>query len=123
MRQLFPLRTPLGSASLIVHVLPLDETTFASPRPQNRAMIVIVDPDLEPEPPASLLRRLYGLTRSEAEIALMVLRGQGRNHIADELSLSLATVKTHLHHVFDKTGTHRQAELVRLLLSLDPLCR
>jgi DNA-binding CsgD family transcriptional regulator len=86
-------------------------------------MIVIVDPDLEPEPPVLLLRRLYGLTRSEAEIALMVLRGQGRNHIADELSLSLATVKTHLHHVFDKTGTHRQAELVRLLLSLDPLRR
>jgi DNA-binding CsgD family transcriptional regulator len=114
---------PSGRRPYIVHVLPLDETTFASPQPQNRAMIVIVDPDREPEPPASLLRRLYGLTRSEAEIALMVLRGQGRNHIADELSLSLATVKTHLHHVFDKTGTHRQAELVRLLLSLDPLCR
>jgi DNA-binding CsgD family transcriptional regulator/PAS domain-containing protein len=107
----------------VVHVLPLDETTFASPPAQNRAMIVIVDPELEPEPAASLLRRLYGLTRSEADAALMVLRGQGRNHIADELSLSLATVKTHLQHVFDKTGTHRQAELVRLLLSLDPLCR
>jgi hypothetical protein len=48
---------------------------------------------------------------------LMVMRGQGRNHIADELLLSLATVKTHLHHAFDKTDTHRQAELVRLLLS------
>jgi hypothetical protein len=47
----------------------------------------------------------------------MVMRGQGRNHIADELLLSLATVKTHLHHAFDKTDTHRQAELVRLLLS------
>jgi hypothetical protein len=29
---------------------------------------------------------------------------------------SLATVRTHLQHVFDKTDTHRQAELVRLLL-------
>ncbi|MCW2688573.1 MAG: DNA-binding protein with domain [Mycobacterium sp.] len=49
-------------------------------------MIVIVDPDLEPEPPASLLRRLYGLTKSEAEIALMVLRGQGHReqHGCDE---------------------------------------
>ena len=39
--------------------------------------MLIVDPDLEPEPPASLLRRLYGLTRSEAEIALMVMRAEG----------------------------------------------
>jgi DNA-binding CsgD family transcriptional regulator len=100
---------PSGRRPYIVHVLPLDETAFASPRPQNRAMIVIVDPDLEPEPPASLLPRLYGLTRSEAEIALMVLRGQGRNRIADQLSLSLATVKTHLRHVVDKTGTHAKA--------------
>lgn len=32
----------------------------------------------------------------------------------------LATIKTHLHHIFDKTGTHRQAELVRLLLAIKP---
>ena len=30
----------------------------------------------------------------------------------------MATVKTHLQHVFDKTDTHRQAELVRLLLTV-----
>lgn len=40
--------------------------------------------------------------------------------ISDELSVSLATVRTHLQHVFDKTETHRQAELVRLLLVLSP---
>jgi DNA-binding CsgD family transcriptional regulator len=53
----------------------------------------------------------------------MVTRGEGLKPIADELSLSLATVKTHLRHVFDKTGTHRQAELVRLLLTIDPVSR
>jgi DNA-binding CsgD family transcriptional regulator len=43
------------------------------------------------------------------------------NPIAEELSVSVTTVKTHLRHVFEKTGTHRQAELVRLVLSLVPL--
>jgi DNA-binding CsgD family transcriptional regulator len=32
----------------------------------------------------------------------------------------LATVRTHLAHVFDKTGTRRQAELVRLILQSRP---
>ncbi len=110
---------PSGRRPYIVHVLPLVQTTFAWPSSQGRAMLVIVDPELEPEPSATLLRRLYGLTRSEADVAVMVLRGEGLKPIADELSLSLATVKTHLHHVFEKTGTHRQAELVRLLLTIN----
>ncbi len=80
------------------------------------ALVVIVDPELEPVPDSDALRRLYGLTKNEAEVALHVLDGQGLVPIADELAVSLATVRTHLQHVFDKTDTHRQAELVRLLL-------
>jgi DNA-binding CsgD family transcriptional regulator len=69
---------------------------------------------------AELLRRVYGLTNAEAAVALHIADGQGIKPIADELSLSTATVKTHLQRVFLKTGTHRQAELVRLLLEIAP---
>jgi DNA-binding CsgD family transcriptional regulator len=31
--------------------------------------------------------------------------------------MSDQTAKTHLANIFEKTGTHRQAELVRILLS------
>jgi DNA-binding CsgD family transcriptional regulator len=79
-------------------------------------LIVIVDPEQEPVPDSEALRRLYRLTKSEAEVALRVLDGTGLVPIAEELSISLSTVRTHLQHVFDKTDTHRQAELVRLLL-------
>lgn len=113
---------PSGRRPYIVHVLPIEPNSVAAPQ-RGRAMVVIVDPERQPEPPAMLLRRLYGLTNSEAQIALMVMRGKGLTPIADELSVSLTTVKTHLQHVFDKTGTHRQAELVRLLITLDPLHR
>ncbi|HEX2285077.1 MAG TPA: LuxR C-terminal-related transcriptional regulator [Mycobacterium sp.] len=79
-------------------------------------MFFIADPEREPEPELEALRRVYGLTTTEAEVALRVLGGTGLKPIADDMSLSLATVRTHLQHVFDKTNTHRQAELVRLLL-------
>jgi DNA-binding CsgD family transcriptional regulator len=33
--------------------------------------------------------------------------------------VTLSTARTHLQSVFEKTGTHRQAELVRLLIELE----
>lgn len=82
---------------------------------EPRALVVVVDPDNRPQPPKDLLRNLFGLTNGEAGIALRVANGQGLTPISEELSVSIATVKTHLQHVFDKTDTHRQAELIRLL--------
>ena len=75
--------------------------------------MLIIDPEHEPEPAAALLRRLYGLTNTEAEVALRIVRGADLKQISDELSVSVTTVRTHLQHIFDKTDTHRQAELVR----------
>jgi DNA-binding CsgD family transcriptional regulator len=77
-------------------------------------------PGQQLEPPTRLLERVYGLTNAEADVASRVLRGDGLKPICEELSLSMATVKTHLQHVLDKTDTHRQAELVRLLLTIVP---
>jgi DNA-binding CsgD family transcriptional regulator len=43
-------------------------------------------------------------------------------YTADALGISQATVKTHLHRLFRKTGTARQADLVRLVAEFaDPL--
>ena len=56
---------------------------------------------------------------AEAEVAVRVLRGHGLPSVAGELRVSLSTVRTHLQRVFQKTGAHRQAELVRLLMELE----
>ena len=111
---------PSGQRPYVIHVLPLHRTSQGEPFSDTGAIVVIINPEREPEPAAALLRRLYGLTNSEAEVALLVSRGDGLKPIADELSLSWTTIRTHLNHIFDKTDTHRQAELVRLLLAIDP---
>lgn len=110
---------PSGQRPYVIHVLPIYPNHVAAPS-IRRSMIIIVDPEREAAPPAMLLRHLYGLTKSEAQVALLVVRGEGLSPIAAKLSVSLATVKTHLRHIFEKTGIHRQAELVRLLVTLDP---
>ncbi|MEU2033773.1 helix-turn-helix transcriptional regulator [Nocardia amamiensis] len=84
----------------------------------SAALVVIVDPDREaPEGPEAL-RQLYGLTAAEAHVAAAALRGEGLRPIAEELAVSVNTARTHLQHVFHKTGTHRQAELVRVLTTV-----
>jgi DNA-binding CsgD family transcriptional regulator/PAS domain-containing protein len=85
--------------------------------PPAGALVFVLDPERAAAVPADHLRRLYGLTRAEADVALAVLRSDGLRAAADALGVTLATVKTHLQHVFGKTGTQRQAELVSLILA------
>ena len=114
----FTCRRPSGKRPYVIHVLPFQSAPADAA--EVRALVVIMDPEQNPEPPPMLLRRLYGFTNAEAEVALRVVRGDGLKPIAEDMSLSMATIKTHLHHVFDKTGTHRQAELIRFLLDITP---
>ncbi|GFG68803.1 LuxR family transcriptional regulator [Mycolicibacter senuensis] len=106
---------PANQRPYIIEVLPAESAAGGSAR---RAMVMVFDPEHESDTTPALLRRHYGLTAGETEVAVMVLSGSGVKDIAERMSLSQATVKTHLQHVFDKTGTHRQADLIRLLLSL-----
>jgi DNA-binding CsgD family transcriptional regulator len=105
---------PSGKRPYVIHILPLaTEDPSAA-----RALLVLIDPEQEVEPPKMLIRRLFGLTDAEADVALRVMRGEGLKPISADLALSTATVKSHLQRVFEKTDTHRQAELVRLLLTM-----
>jgi DNA-binding CsgD family transcriptional regulator len=39
--------------------------------------------------------------------------------VADKLCVGLSTVRVHLQRAFEKTQTHRQAELAKLLVELE----
>ena len=52
-----------------------------------------------------------GLTRREAEIALLVCKGCSNGEIAEELVISQATVKKHMSNIFEKTDIKKREEL------------
>jgi len=58
----------------------------------------------------------YGLTMAEARIALLIAAGHRLDRVAQQLGVSVSTARTHLQRIFNKTGTQRQVELVRLIL-------
>jgi DNA-binding CsgD family transcriptional regulator len=80
------------------------------------ALVTVTDRDRDRRRRQMNLRRRFDLTFTEAALAAEILKGDGRKAAARRCGISDATAKTHLANIFEKTGTHRQAELVRCLL-------
>lgn len=61
------------------------------------------------------LMELFRLSPAEARLARAIAAGMTIDEYARENDLKITTVKTQLRHVLEKTGTDRQASLVRLI--------
>ena len=82
------------------------------------ALVFVSDPEGVPRSRATLMRWMYGLTPAEARVADLLLQGFDAGEAATRLGLTLGTVRLQTKRVMAKTGTRRQAELMRLGLSL-----
>ena len=128
-----PLRGPLGGEldvrrgpsrpCLHVTVTPLrskdpdPEIPWLGLRPPA-AIVTMADPETGRRQFAQNLHSRFGLTGAETGLAAEILKGDGRAAAARRRGISVATARAQLSSIFEKTGTHRQAELVHLLLEL-----
>ena len=116
-----PLPRRNGTPPLVAHVLPLQAGELRSGVSQRAvAAVFIADAAALKPMPAQALALLYDLTPAEVRVFELVALGGAPSAIAARLGLAPSTVKTHLLHVFDKTGCRRQADLVRLAAALSP---
>jgi DNA-binding CsgD family transcriptional regulator len=86
--------------------------------PDAAVLLFIVDPTNRGGASPELIRDAFGLTPAEARVAIAAASGLGIPDVALQLNLSPNTIKTHLRHVFAKTGTASQGELTRLITSI-----
>ena len=102
------------------HVLPLTSGRRREAGQANQAAAAIFIRKTTPNAPLPLeaIAKQYGLLPSEVRVLDAVAKMQGVKQLAEFLGISQATVKTHLHNLFRKTGTRRQIELVKLVAGL-----
>ena len=101
----------------VAHVLPLTDGArlVAGERHDAIAAIFIKPASVEAPSTPELLARTFGLTPGELRVLTTIVDVGGVPDTAEALGIGEATVKTHLHRVFGKTETRRQADLVRLV--------
>ena len=102
---------------LHLSVLPVPEnltTAVASPH----ALVFLSDPSAPERSRAPIMQALYSLTPAESRLADRLLQGLELRDAADHLGVTIETARFHLKRVLSKTGTHRQSNLIRLMLSL-----
>lgn len=58
---------------------------------------------------------LSSLSPREREVAVLLARGLSNNAIASELSISVATVKDHVHKVLSKVGAKSRNQIAAML--------
>jgi DNA-binding CsgD family transcriptional regulator len=103
---------------LTVHLIPLPSRLAWSNFTSLRAVAVLflIDPDLESQRGVDAVIIGYGLTTAEGNVLREIFRCSGLLEAADKLGVAEATARTHLQHIFSKTDTRNQAELVRLVM-------
>ncbi len=80
-------------------------------------VLFVVDPESGRSTTAEVLEDLYELTHSEAQIVRLIAQGMSLEEAATARGVSMNTARSHLKHAFAKTGTGRQSELLRLVIS------
>ncbi|MDX1592688.1 MAG: helix-turn-helix transcriptional regulator [Gammaproteobacteria bacterium] len=114
------LRRPSGAAPLYVTVSRLDNgpaKESVPSRQESLAVLFVADPERSLECPAEVLQRLFGLTPREAELLGLLVGGEPLRQVSGQLGIGLETARSHLKSVFMKTGTQRQGDLIRLVMS------
>ncbi len=111
---------PLAARSgerYVIHALPLTSGA-RSPAGAARAAAVALfvrNAALDSASLPEIVAKAYKLTPAELRVLLAIVDVGGVPQAAAALGVAPTTVKTHLGRLFEKTGTNRQADLVKLI--------
>jgi DNA-binding CsgD family transcriptional regulator len=110
----------------VAHVLPL--TTGARRQAGTSyaavAALFVHKAALDTPSPPEAIAKAYKLTPMELRVLLAIVEVGGVPEVAEALGIAATTVRTHLNQTYHKTGTNRQAALVRLVAAFsNPLLK
>ena len=112
----FSIETSSGER-YVGHVLPLSggARRFAGLGGDAVAALFMQPAGFNPVSIPESLARAFDLTPGELRVVLATIHHDGVADVAETLGIGEATVRTHLHRIFAKTETRRQADIVKLV--------
>jgi DNA-binding CsgD family transcriptional regulator len=108
---------PSGRAPYVVLVSPLPSGDDLFPKSRNGVLFAIHDPAGRKPPTEQRIAELLRIPPGAAKVLQAILEGRDLREFAERADISMNTVRFHLKTAFALTGTHRQADLVRIALS------
>ena len=116
------LSTGPAQKGMIATLLPLEHARQSAGLMSQSARwaVFVQDPHVAMPMPGEAFAKLHNLTPSELRVSMALAPGLSPDEAANVLGLSLPTVRSHLQRIFAKTGTSRQIDLVRLMMSAAP---
>ena len=105
---------PLPAYHIVVTPMPCAGTS-------SRALVLFRDPDLEQPSLASRVQALFGLTATEADLAVALAEGASVAQIASRRAVRESTVRSQLKGLAAKMNCNRQSEIVAVVAKLPPL--
>lgn len=112
-----------NASSVIVTLVPISrdvlETWSVWPNPS--VMLMIQERGRRRMPTVQQLMALFRLSPAEARLTKALAEGRTPEEFARDVGVGMPTVRTQLRKVFEKTGTSRQVELMKLLMEIPPI--
>jgi DNA-binding CsgD family transcriptional regulator len=99
---------------IFAHVLPLTGSDFRTRLQPAAVAAVFIGAPPDAQEGADALAAAFGLTPAETKVLASLFAGHSLAEAATTLGITRPTAKTHLEHIFLKTGITRQTELMRI---------
>ena len=103
---------------LVLHVNPVGRQETDLRVWPVAAFVLVVDPASQTRIDPAVAAATLGLTGMESRVAVLLAQGMNVREVAAATGRKESTIRSHVKHMFAKHGLSRQAELVRLVLSL-----
>jgi len=108
---------------LALHVNPVTVRQMDLSARRVAALVLVVDPLSQPRIDPDLVAETLGLTLAESQVATALAEGSNVRDIAAATRRKESTVRWFIRQIYEKRGISRQADLVRLGLSLAEISR
>lgn len=111
---------PSLSHPFLIDVVPVSDANQELDIGIRGALVIAVDPENTRRLDTGTFGKLYRLTEAETEVCDLVIRGFQTGEIAEIRRTKFNTAKNQIAAVFQKTGTQRRGDLIRLVIRTLP---